>query len=339
MGVEEAFLGLTFGGFAMKRKNLSLVVCGLAGTSSVIFGAAQSVHASILASTSLYGTGPIDTVYSDNFTAPAVNVNSATTDPNAIVGNAVAGGDGGSGGTPGATYIGIAPPAATGAPDADWDYSGSSSATITSPAANVVTGEDTSTITNLTLPLIPVVGRVYDFQISMLAAPGTGAHGLEMAFLYNGGNGHNTAAQAISNNDPIGLVLDRDAASGGGYLDLFQGTGTSGDTHFAPTATALTGGNPGTTVTVDELFTPTGTGTTGTVSWYLNGILANSSPIAVTTLTGGVSDIQFGDNRDASGTFTNFSLTSQAVPEPASVSLLALVGGLMLGRRKRCVLK
>ena len=43
-------------------------------------------------------------------------------------------------------------------------------------------------------------------------------------------------------------------------------------------------------------------------------------------MTNGVSDIQFGDNRDAGGTFTNFSLT--AVPEPASLSLLA-IGGLL----------
>ena len=32
-------------------------------------------------------TGSYDTVYADNFAAPAINVNSATTDPNAIVGN------------------------------------------------------------------------------------------------------------------------------------------------------------------------------------------------------------------------------------------------------------
>jgi hypothetical protein len=71
------------------------------------------------------------------------------------------------------------------------------------------------------------------------------------------------------------------------------------------------------------------------MSFYLNGILANSTPAAETGLTGGVSFISFGDNRDASGAFTNFSLTASPVPEPASTSILLVAGGLALKRRHR----
>jgi PEP-CTERM motif len=322
----------------MKKSAKLTILAAVAGASGLMLSTAPVASASVFSSANPYGTGPVDTIYSDSFAAPGTNVNSATTDPNAIVGNPVAGGDGGSGGTPAATYLstpivtGI-----TGTPDADWDYSGSTSATITSPAANVVAGEDTKTITNLTLPLVPVVGDAYDLELTMVAAPGTGAHGLEMAFLFNGGNAHNTTAQAISNNDPIGLILDRDATSStttSNYFEVFENTGTGSDNSFAPSASALTGGTPGTKVTVDEIFTPTGA-TTGTESVYLNGVLATGSPFNLTGLTGGISDIQFGDNRDALGTFTNFSLTAEAVPEPASAALLLLGGGLAMGRRRR----
>jgi len=271
-------------------------------------------------------TGPVDTIYSDNFAGPAVNVNAPST---AIVGNTPAVETGLDGGSATSPYIGIATPGTL--PDAVWQYSGSNSASITSPPANVVSGEDTSTITNLTLPLVPTLGWTYDLEATLTAPAGTGGHGLEMAFLYNNGNGHNTSAQAISNNDPAGLILDRDAVSGGGYFDIFEGTGTNGDTHFAPTASSLTGGSPGSSVTVDILFTSTGA-TTGSLNWYLNGILANPTPVAVSGLTGGISDIQIGDNRDACGTITNFSLT--AVPEP-TVAGLAVAGSLVLGMRRR----
>jgi hypothetical protein len=315
----------------MKRKNARVAVLAAAvGGVGLLVSGGQTARGVIL-------SGPYDTIYSDNFTAPGTNVNSASTDPNAIVGNTVAGGDGGSGGTPGATYISTpVVTGITGTPDTDWDYSGTPSASITSPAANVVSGEDTKTITNLSLPVVPIVGDVYDFEVTMTAVPGTGAHGLEMAFLYNGGNGHNTTGQALSNNDPIGLILDRDATSStstANYFEIFESTGTGSDNSFAPSATALTGGTPGTSITVDEIYTPT-SATAGTESVYLNGVLATPTPFTLTGLTGGISDVSFGDNRDASGTFTNFSLTAQAVPEPASMGILLMAGGLALKRRR-----
>jgi hypothetical protein len=322
----------------MKRKNGRIAVLTAAvGGMGMMFGAGHVASASILSGTNPYGNGAVDTIYSDNFTAPGTNVNSASSDPNAIVGNTVAGGDGGYGGTPGAKYISTpVVTGITGTPDTDWDYSGTPSASITSPAANVVAGEDTKTITNLTLPVVPIVGEVYDLELTMVAATGTGAHGLEMAFLYNNGHNNNTGGLAISNNDPIGLILERDATSStstSNYFEIFEGTGTNSDNSFAPSATALTGGTPGTTITVDEIYTPTST-TSGTESVYLNGILATPTPFTLTGLTGGISDISFGDNRDASGNFTNFSLTASPVPEPASMGILLMAGGLVLKRRR-----
>src|SRR5271155_3810339 len=129
-----------FGGPAMKRMHVRISVLAAAvGASALMAGGTHVASASILSGPNPYGTGAVDTIYSDNFTAPATNVNSASTDPNAIVGNTVAGGDGGSGGTPGATYISTpVVTGITGTPDTDWDYSGAPSATLTSPAANVV---------------------------------------------------------------------------------------------------------------------------------------------------------------------------------------------------------
>jgi hypothetical protein len=318
----------------MKRKNVRFTILAAAvGACGLMLGGGQAAHASILGTDSL-GAGPIDTIYSDNFTSPVTNVNSAGSDPTAIAGNVVAGGDGGSGGTPGATYIGIATPAGSGATDAVWNYSGSTSATITSPAGNVSAGEDANTIVNLTLPLVPIVGDVYDLELTMVAASATGAHGLEMGYLFGNGNGHNTSPQALSNNFPIGLILDRDAVSSGGYFDVFEGSNTNGDTHFAPNGSSLTGGSPGSTVTVDEIYTPTSS-TAGTESVYINGTLATGSPFALSGLSGGITDVSFGDNRVASGTFTNFSVTAEAVPEPASTGILLLGAGLAMKRRRR----
>jgi hypothetical protein len=312
------------------RKTLRYLSVAAVGAAGLMLSQGQTARASVF-------TGSFDTIYSDNFTAPVVNVNAASTNPNAIVGNVPATSTGLDGGSVTATYLST--PISTGAagtPDTDWVYSGSNSATITSPAANIVAGESTKTITNLTLPVVPVLGKAYDLELTMNAPTATGAHGLEMAFLFNNGNGHNTTSQAISNNNPVGLILDRDATASGttpNYFDIFEGINTVGDTQFAPSASSLSGGVPGTTLTVDSVFTPTGA-TTGTMSWYINGILVNPTPLALTGLTNGVSFIQFGDNRDAGGTFTNFSLTAQTVPEPASMGLVAL-GGLMMARRRR----
>jgi hypothetical protein len=311
---------------ARNAKRVAVLAAAVGGL-GLIFAGSHTAEASILGT--LYPSLPIDTIYGDNFTG---------TGGTGIVGNnptTETGLDGGSATAPWAGDTVIGTPSA--GSDALWQYSGSSSASITSPTANIATsgntGEDASTIVNMALPFSPGVGLVYDLEATFMVPAATGAHGLEMAYLWNNGNGHITADQAISNNDPAGLILDRDAVSGGGYFDVFEGTGTSGDTHFAPTASALTGGSVGTSVTVDEIYTPTGA-TTGTMSWYLQGQLVNVTPVSLSGMTGGISWIQLGDNRTTGDTITSFSLT--AVPEPTVIGLL--IGGafpLMLRRRNR----
>jgi hypothetical protein len=274
--------------------------------------------------------GPVDTIYADNFsgatgTAIAGNVPSTET-----------GLDGGSATSP---WLGISTPASSGATDAVWEYGGSNSATITSPSAGIATsgttmGEDANTIVNITLPVTPVMGYTYDLEATISGVnPALGGHGLEMAFLYNNGNGHITSAQAISNNDPAGLILYRDAAQTGpaGYFDIFENTGTGSDNRFAPgPGGSLTDGAVGQTVTVDILLSPLSP-TSASMSWYLNGVAA-ATGVTVTGLTSGITDIEIGDNRIAGGTITGFSLT--AVPEPASMALVS-VAALALLKRKR----
>jgi hypothetical protein len=305
-------------------------------TLSVVLAMAALTAAAASARATVF-TGSFDVIYSDTFAGPAVNVNAAGSDPSAIVGNAPAVATGLDGGSASATYLGLLSTSTTAAPDTNWDYSGSNAAKITSPTANINTtgniGEDGKTITNLTLPLVPVLGFSYDFSLTAKVPSATGGHGLEMAFLYNNGNGHNTAAQAISNNDPAGLILDRDAlvntTTTNNFVDIFEGTGTNSDNAVSQTFT----GPLASTVTYDVVFTPT-SATAGTFSWYVNGTLFNSSPVAITGLTAGITNIQFGDNQTTGGTFTNFSLTAQS-PEPASLGLLAVGAMGLIARRRR----
>jgi hypothetical protein len=283
----------------------------------------------------LYPSLPIDTIYSDNF--------SGTTGAS-VAGNVTPVSTGLDGGSAGATWIGPTAPAGSGAPDAVWQYSGSNTASITSPSGGIATsgsnaGEDASTIANIALPFVPASGFVYDLEATFMvpAVTGTGAgHGLEMAYLWNNGNGHLTAnGQAISNNDPVGLILDRDQFSpttGTTYFDIFEATGTGSDHSFGATTSPATGGPVGTSITVDVLFTSTGA-TTGTMNWYLNGNPVSGSSVAVSGLTGGISDIQLGDNRITGGMISSFSLT--AVPEPTVAGLLVSAAAPLMLRRNR----
>ncbi|MGA2440073.1 MAG: hypothetical protein ABSH08_03885 [Tepidisphaeraceae bacterium] len=298
------------------------VVTAAVGGMSFLFSQTNVASASIL-------PGTPDVIYSDNFAAPAVNVNAPNT---YIVNNAPAVETGLDGGSASATYVGVATigvPAANS--DALWSYSGSNSATITSPAFNG-NGEDNSTIDNLTLPLSPIIGETYDLELTMTVPSAThyGGHGVEMAFLYGNGNGHNTAGQAISNNDPAGLILDRDFVTGTGYFDVFEGIGTANDNRFSP------GTGLGSTLTVDTLYTPTST-TSGVFSWYANGVLL-AGPVTITGITGGITDVQFGTNYNTAGgnVLQNFSLTDQ-VPEPVTAGLFLASGLPLMFRRHRKV--
>lgn len=76
----------------------ALLTAALAAA-GLMLGQSQMARASVF-------TGSFDTVYSDNFAKPAVNVNTAGVDPNSIAGNAPAVSTGLDGGTLLATYIG-----------------------------------------------------------------------------------------------------------------------------------------------------------------------------------------------------------------------------------------
>jgi hypothetical protein len=321
----------------MKRKNGRIAVLAAAvGGVGMMFASPHVASASILSGVNPYGTGAVDTIYADNFTAPATNVNSATTDPNAIVGNVPATETGLDGGSATSAYLGFAVPATT-TPDADWQYTATPSANITGQSSNLTTsgstiGEDTKTITNLTLPLVPIVGEVYDLELTMqesAPAGNTSGHGLEMAYLYGNGNGHITSAQAITNNDSAGAFLDRDGLNSGNSVQYFPGAGTANATSLTPTQAGAPVGGP---MTVDIILAPT-SATTASMAWYINGVLLSTN--TAVGLPSAVTDISFGDNQAASGTFTNFSLTASPVPEPASTGILFVASALALKRRRR----
>jgi hypothetical protein len=327
----------------MKRNAKKVVVlAAAAGGFGVAAVCSSTAQASLLST--LYPTAVVTTVYSDSFTGGTAGTQ--------ILGNNPAVETGQDGGSASTAWLGTPSGGTpTSAADAIWNYS-ASGASITSPSANIQvtganSGEDTATIANLSLPVTPVLGITYDLEatitvpsIAGATSSGTsGGHGLEMAYLYNSGNGHVTGsvtADAISNNDPVGLILDRDyfspSTQTSTFFDIFEGSGTSNDTHFGNSSSPSTGGSVGTTITVDILFTATGA-TTGTESWYIDGNPVAGNPVAVTGLTSGVGYIQIGDNQTTGDLIQNFSLT--AVPEPASAGLLAASGFSLMVRRRR----
>jgi PEP-CTERM motif len=257
-----------------------------------------------------------DVIYSDTFAGAAGTV---------LGGNTPAVASGLDGGTAGATWN--AATTTGGGTDAVWNYSGSNSTTTVSPNG-AGSGRDTSLITNAFLPFTPQAGYIYDLEATVQvpqagATSTTDTHWVGLSFL--NGNGHSSTGQALSNDNPTGLVIVRDGVTStttGTFVDIFESAtgGTGGDNSFAP-------GALGSAVTVDVILNEQAA--SPTISWLLNGVSVGS-PVTLGTISP-IEYVAFGNDTAPAGTITNFSLTT--IPEPASMGLLGLGGLLALRRR------
>ena len=253
-------------------------------------------------------------IYQDSFTGG--------TPGTAIGGNTLPGDTGLAGGTANATWQANTTTSTN--PDAIWTYS-SSGATIVSP--NGTTVRDTGLIANAYLPFSPQAGFVYDLQATLIvpSASGDTGHwsGLTFAGVENGGTGGGSSA--LSNDQPTGLIIDRDDLSNGYDLNIFEGAngGTNGQANF------VIAGGVGSAVTLDEILNTTAGLSAETLSWEINGTIVGGPVL----LSGNpaINYVVFGDDTAPATTVSNFSLTT--VPEPTAMGAIAAMG-LLLGRRR-----
>jgi hypothetical protein len=294
----------------MKRKNVRFTILAAAvGACGLMLGGGQAAHASILATAGL-GAGPVDTIYADNFSGTAgTQLTAPSTD------------NGYDGGTPGATWATTASTSATTDPDANWLYSGSNSVTITTPGS--LSARDTNLISNAVLPLTPQAGYIYDLEATLLSPLASGDNGHWSGLTYaQGTQAPGGGSSALSNDGDWGLMVVRDNVNPSpNWVSLFAG-GTGGQVNLNPA------GGVGTALTLDIVLNTAAS----TMSYYINGSLV-SGPTSVSGFN--IKTVAFGDDTAPTGTVSNFSLTAQAVPEPASTALLLVSAGLTMKRRRR----
>ncbi len=147
---------------------------------------------------------------------------------------------------------------------------------------------------------------------------------------YTGGNGNNiwqSTGTGNTDNNPVSWALDR-AGTNGGQPQFFGGPGTNADIAFGAST------DSGLQTFVITLNT---TGTEWTSSAYVTGDPSLTASYTYTSGNPTITTVGFGTD-NTQGIVSAFSLdvASVAVPEPATLSMLAIVGlGLLLGKRRK----
>jgi hypothetical protein len=263
-----------------------------------------------------------DIVYKDNF--------DGTT--GTISGRAATVATGLDGGTAAATWTSDAAPVAGGNPDAVWQASGGTY-TVTGSTSGTIgalsTGADANLITNAWLPFTPQAGFIYDFHIAIESSNvGASTNWLGATFAPANMNGHTTGggSSALSNLAGAGLII----VKGSGQVQSFGGVGTANGALNSAAGFLTTGQYNSVDIVLNT------SAAAWTVSWLVNGV--TPSGIGSTSFTyatnPSIGNVVFGTNK-LTGAVSDFSLTATAVPEPASLSALALGGLALLARRRK----
>jgi len=219
-------------------------------------------------------------------------------------------------------------------PDVQLDFAGASptaswsaNSIILSNGANGASlVSEGNTSRSASLPFTPQVNYLYDYQISMsFAEANTATRSMQMGFFGTASPGQNTALTSSNTQGPV--IFFRNAGS---YVARAAGstelTGFSGTTPAA----GVTG-----------LHTLRITLDTSQTQWvmrtYFDGVEFGGGHTFTTNPTIGAVGfaVNTSGNFNAAGTFSNFSLSATAIPEPAAPLLLSFGLATTLARRTR----
>jgi hypothetical protein len=173
----------------------------------------------------------------------------------------------------------------------------------------------------------PTAGNLYTLTATFTLGTGTNGEWLPFGFT---GVDSNTLTYSAASNGPWMLIRTTATNSGSqnaGDLQLFP-TGTS-------SSQAVTGVNSGVTGSTETLsIVLDTTQPQWAASWYENGSqLGTTYTYPAGSNPTSISAVEFGEYWQASGSVANFSLTT--VPEPASLSVMAIGAIGLLTRRRR----
>ncbi len=142
--------------------------------------------------------------------------------------------------------------------------------------------------------------------------------------------------------EPSGTFISPTTGAPTGGPAILDGVPTNGSTQFTTLTGPGTGGSPnfnlppisGTGVQNLQMVLNTG-GTYWSVQFSANGTVLGDYSYSNTNPNPSIADVGF-NSQGANGQVSNFSLTSSAVPEPATLGLFAIGGiGLLLAARRR----